>query len=273
MIDLAPGHKQGLPVNSPLIVAGGMVGYGEVVPRGLALDKVGAVVIGPIMARSRAGSPRPRLAETSGAMVVDTGLQNRGAASVLARFAALWPRLGCPVVAQIAEIEGRGVARLADQMAGLPGLAGFELLPLTGDLAQVQRMVRTLVARSDLPVWVKIPLDRAGDWPAALVDEGANGLVIGQPPLGLLARGQGDEARPVRGALYGPGTLPLMLERLASVAEQGLPCALIACGGIHTAAQARQALQLGAHAFEIDTAIWVEPAVVGWIVDGLAAGG
>lgn len=268
MIDLAPGHKQGLPVASPVIVAGGMAGYGEVVPRGLALEKIGAVVVGPILARSRAGAPRPRLAETTGGMVLDTGLQNRGAASVVAKLAKLWPRLGCPVVAQVAEGEPRGLARWVDMMVGLPGVSCIELLPLTTELTAAQRMVGVLVERSDLPIWVKLPLEAASTWAAPLVDAGANGLVVGQPILGRLAHGA--EAAPIRGALYGPGTLPIMLDSLAAVAEQGLTCALLACGGIHTAAQARQALDMGALAVQIDTAIWVEPAVAGWIADELA---
>lgn len=270
MIDLAPGHKQGLPVASSVLVAGGVVGYGEVVPRGLALDKVGAVVVGPILGRSRSGAPLPRLVETVGGIVLETGLQNRGAASVLSKFAKLWPRLGCPVVAQIADSDARGLGRMVDQMAGLPGLSGFELLPLTADLAAVQRMVGVVLARSDLPLWIKLPLD-ATVWAAALVEEGANGLVIGQPPTGTLIHDAGTASTRVRGAFYGPGVLPLMLERLAAVADQGLACALIACGGIHSTVQARQALGLGAHALQLDTALWVEPAVAGWIADELRA--
>lgn len=273
MIDLAPGHKQGLPVASPVIVAGGMAGYGESLPRGLAPEKLGALVVGPILGRSRAGAPQPRLAETVGGMVLNTGLQNRGAASVLGKFAKLWPRLGCPVVAQVADGEPRGLARLADQMAGLTGLSGFELLPLTDEIALVQRMVRGLAERSDLPVWVKLPLATAAAWAAPLADACANGLVVGQPPLGRLAWEIGVGSAQVRGALYGPGVLPLMLEGLAAVAEQGLPCALLACGGIHTAAQAQQALALGAHAIQLDTVVWVEPAAAGWIATALAQTG
>jgi dihydroorotate dehydrogenase len=64
--------------------------------------------------------------------------------------------------------------------------------------------------------------------------------------------------------------LPIMLDALAAVAAQGLPCALLACGGIHTAAQAQQALDMGSQAVQIDTALWVEPATAGWIAEALA---
>ena len=40
MIELAPGHKQGLPTTNPVWIAGGMVGYGEAVPRGLNMAEL-----------------------------------------------------------------------------------------------------------------------------------------------------------------------------------------------------------------------------------------
>ncbi|HXF60249.1 MAG TPA: hypothetical protein VNK95_01450 [Caldilineaceae bacterium] len=276
MIELAPGHKQGFVVKLPVVVAGGIVGYGEAAPRGLALEKAGAVVVGPLMAQSRNGANLPRIAETMGGLVLETGLQNRGLSSALGKFARLWPRLGCPVVAQVAEAEPRGLARVIERLAGAPGLACIELLPLTTELETAQQMVRAAARIADLPVWVKLALSTAVVWGPALVQAGASGLVVGQPPVGALSRGaapgqvRGTGAL-VRGGLYGPLAFAPMLDRLAALAELHLPCALIACGGIHSVEQARQALAVGAQAVQLDTALWVEPALLGWLVDELAA--
>ena len=49
MIELAPGHKQGLPVANPVLIAGGAVGYGEVDP----------AWAGPEPGRRRRGRPGP----------------------------------------------------------------------------------------------------------------------------------------------------------------------------------------------------------------------
>ena len=56
-----------------------------------------------------------------------------------------------------------------------------------------------------------------------------------------------------------------MLPVLRAVAHLQLPAALIACGGIHTAAQMEEALAAGADAIQVDTALWVEPALPNWL--------
>ncbi|NJN80884.1 MAG: hypothetical protein HC802_00365 [Caldilineaceae bacterium] len=61
-----------------------------------------------------------------------------------------------------------------------------------------------------------------------------------------------------------------MYEALVAVVDLDLPaCALIACGGIHTEAQARAALVAGASAVQIDSAVWVEPGLPGRLAEAL----
>lgn len=261
MIELAPGHKQGLPSPNPIWIAGGMVGYGEAVPRGLELSGVGGIVIGPILTSSSGGTAPPRAAETSGGLVLETGWQNRGINKVISRHSKLWAKMGCAVVAQLVESDARGMGKLAARLAGMAGIAGLELLPLTKDVEVVARMVRNAAEASDLPVWVKLPLDDALAWAKRVVEAGANGLVIGQTPRGML----GSTAGVVSGGLYGPLTFALTLPVLRAVARLQLPTALIACGGIHTAAQMEQALEAGAQAVQVDSALWVEPALPNWL--------
>lgn len=262
MIELAPGHKQGLPVANPVLIAGGMVGYGEATPRGLNLAGVGGVVIGPIMASSRAGAPLPRVAETIGGMVLETGWQNRGVGNAISRYGKLWPNLGCPVVAQVVDADPRSLGKLAARMASAPGIAGLELVPLTRDVELAKPMVRNAVEASDLPIWVKVPLAEAMAWAKPLVEVGANGLVVGQPPRGQLGS---VKAGVVSGGLYGPLTFALVLPVIRALARLQLPAALIACSGIHTFDQMQQALEAGASAVQIDTAVWVEPALANWL--------
>jgi dihydroorotate dehydrogenase (NAD+) catalytic subunit len=278
MIDLAPNHKLGLTVANPILLAGGSIGYGEAIHKGLDIAHLGAVVIGPILLSSRIGSTAPRLASTNGGFVLETGLQNRGITAVLKQFAKLWPRLGCPVIAQVADSQPAPLAKVAAQLTSDQQLSGLELLlPRNANAELTRALLRVVIQHSDLPIWAKVPLDRAAVLAPHAVEAGAVGLVIGQPLLGAalhkVPAQQGapdEEVNPmVIGSLFGPLAFAPMLAALIAVAKLALPCALIACGGVHTLAQAQQALHAGAHALQVDSAIWVEPSLPGRLVDEL----
>jgi dihydroorotate dehydrogenase (NAD+) catalytic subunit len=274
MIELAPRHKVGLPVKNPILLAGGTIGYGETMHPGVHSQRLGAVVIGPITLNSRAGNESPRLAEVNGGMVLAQGLQNRGLASALKQFAKVWPRLGCPVIAQIADDQPAALVKVAGQLTSDSGLSGLELLlPATADAEITRTLVRTATRQSDLPLWVKLPLATATLLAPIAVEAGAVGLVVGQPMLGagLHLTADGDTPLSVSGALFGPLAFASMLTALLSVAKLALPSALIACGGIHTLAQVKQAIHAGAQAVQIDSAVWVEPGLPARLVAELAA--
>jgi dihydroorotate dehydrogenase (NAD+) catalytic subunit len=257
MIELAPRHKIGLPVENPVLIAGGMIGYGEATHRGLDLSNVGAVVVGPISRSSRLGSEGPRLAETTGGFVLETGLQNRGVNAVMKKFARIWQRLGCPVIAQIVDDHPEDAAVTARRLLGADGLMGLELaLSAQTTPAQMAEIVAAIRWENDLPLWVKSPLALATEIAAAAVKAEVDALVIGTPSSGALLNRDGV---PVRGALYGPLSFAPMLAALIEVARLNLPIPLIGCGGIHTAAQARQAISAGASAVQLDSVIWIEP--------------
>ena len=263
MIELAPHHKTGLPVANPLLLAGGIIGYGEAKHPSLATERLGGVVVGPILWYSRGGASGLRLAQLNGGFVLETGLQNRGLNTVLRQFAGLWPRLGTPVIAQLADDQPAMLGRVAARLAAVPGLSGLELLPPPAVAPELLRsLVQAATRASDLPVWVKLPLANATQLAPVAVDAGAVGLVIGQPSLGSARRG----SIVLTGSLFGPLTFAATLTVLVAVAGLGLECALLACGGIYTASHLFQALEAGASAVQIDAAVWAEPALPGWLL-------
>lgn len=68
----------------------------------------------------------------------------------------------------------------------------------------------------------------------------------------------------------GPLTYGLMMTALNEVAALNLPCALIACGEIHTLEQAQQALDVGVDALQMDSAVWVEPGLPALIAENIS---
>lgn len=265
MIDLAPGHKAGLVVKNPVLLAGGTIGYGEALHSGLAVKQLGAVVVGPLLRHSGGGAPPPRLAELPGGFVLGTGLQHRGVNDVLKRFARHWSRLGVPVIVQVAETRPPSLTFVVERLATVEAVAGIELLIAPGSSPEtVSQAVHTVLQICDVPVWVKLPLAEAVALAPAAVAAGAVGIVVGRPPVAAaLRQGQGDTPLTlVQGAFQGAALFHLMLAALLAVSRLALPAALMACGGIHTLEQAQLVLSVsGVCALQIDSALWVEPGL------------
>lgn len=276
MIDLARGHKLGFVVANPILLAAGIIGMGEAATNEMGLAELGAVVIGPIRRGGQAGPPAPRLAEMSGGVVLNGSEQNRALPAVLRRFARLWPRLGCPVVVQLADRDPQQLAATAEQVSTVAGVSAFELvIPEWADATWVSQAVAGIGRASDLPLWVKVPLANAAPLAAAAHQGGAVGVVVGQwltaasprldapsgAPYELVAATPAAKTPIVQGLLFGPLTFAPMLAALLAVRRLALDMALIACGGIHTLDQARQVLAAGADALQIDSAAWIEPGL------------
>ncbi|MBV7328998.1 hypothetical protein KFU94_12210 [Chloroflexi bacterium TSY] len=280
-INLAPHHKQGLIVSSPILLAGGSIGYGEALHSGVQPQKLGAVVVGPVMRHSHAGAPSPRLAQINSGFVLNNGLQNRGVSSMLKRFSRIWSKLECPVVVQVADSHVDSLRRVCRKItdAYLDGAAisGIELLlPQSADGNQIYALVEAAVYESELPIWAKLTFENIQERASAAVDGGVNALVVGQQPLGMAIstaqhnEQEVDNSKLVKDSLFGPLTYGLMMMALNEAIALNLPCAVIACGGIHTLEQAQQALDAGADALQMDSVVWVEPGLPALIAESIS---
>ena len=256
-VELAPGHKIGLQLAGPVMLAAGSIGYGEARHRELDTGRFSGVVVGPFTRHSRGGSQPPRMVETVGGFVRRVGLQNRGVSAAVRRYGQLWPRLGCPVIAQVADSESSDAAETVGRLSAVEGIEGFELLcqEETGE-REFGRLLEVVLLETDFPVLVKFPLSRATTLAPAAVAAGAAGVVVGSPPQGAGVRPDGQA---VSGEMFGPGAFPIMLAALLEVKALELPGSLIACGGVHTLQQARDCLHAGADALQLDSLVWVEP--------------
>ena len=70
--------------------------------------------------------------------------------------------------------------------------------------------------------------------------------------------------------MFGPGAFPIMLAALLEVKALALPGSLVASGGVHTRQQARDCLQAGADAVQLDSLVWVEPGAAVALAAGLS---
>lgn len=264
MIELAPRHKQGLVVSSPILIGPEGAGAGDTLPAGIEPATFGAIVAGPITYRSRVGSPPPRSGRTVGGIVLHTGEQNRGARSVARKLGRFWERLGCPVVAQLADDNPEALARSVSALNRINNLVGYEIkVPAENSQADMERSIRAVQRDSELPIWLRLSrIDPERDAMAAC-DAGADALVVGGLPRGAAkSTGEGIDSQAwVRGRHFGPFAFTQNLDMLLQIRALSLSLPIIFSGGVHTLSEVEDALDAGATAVQLDSLLWVEPFV------------
>ena len=268
MIELAPRHKVGLPLPNPLMTAAGCFGYGPEYADWVDASRLGAIVTNPVSLRPRRGAAQPRLVETPGGFILNTGDQNPGVRRVLQRYAAAWKRLGRPVVVHLAPDDLEALARTARALESAGAVAGLEVgLPEDASPADAAGLV-TAARESELPLLARLPLARAADLAAACVEAGADALVVGAPPIGSALHPSGS-GQVVSGQLYGPALHALAMHALLKVRPL-VDVPLVGCGGIHNVEDARALLGAGAVAVQVDSAIFTRPSLLGRLAEELS---
>jgi dihydroorotate dehydrogenase (NAD+) catalytic subunit len=213
--------------------------------------------------------------ESPAGLLTATGLPGPGVDGFLARDLPWLLQQDARPVVSIGGTTLGEYAELARRVGQTPGVAALEMTltwpgaggvtPFSTDPVQAGRAVA--VVRRDaprgLPVLVKLPIG-TGDLVAladAVVQAGADGLVVGSSPLGLDL--DAVTLRPrlagVTGGLSGPAVRPLALHAVWTVAAAlpGVP--LVGVGGIQTGGQALSFLAAGAHAVQLGTAVVHDP--------------
>lgn len=275
-IELAPRHKQGLPIASPVMPAAGTFGYGPEyyhlldgaawASKGEVFNPhdsahhppLGAIVTNPVSLKPRYAAHGPRLAVRGSHILVHTGLPNPGLRKVIRAYRQFWSRQPIPVIVHLVATTPHDVARACDRLSGLPNVMGVELGLDEGTTVQeALTLLEAAQTGGELPVIPRVPFDGVASLTPALAEAGADALTLTAPPRGLVRI---DQAW-AKGRFYGPAMLPLLLHHLAHwTSKLSLP--IIACGGIMVPEDAQACLDLGATAIQIDAAIWRDPHVI-----------
>ncbi len=245
LIELAPNHKRSLTLAHLLILASASTDA-----------TVGAIVTLPLTLHARGGAPLPRVVEIPGGVLVRTGAANPGLEHVLRDSRRAWAQYRVPVIVAFAAQAVSDWATMAARLERVEGVGGIEL-HLNPALDAVDA-IRATRAATELPILAKLDLDNAVAIAADCVTAGANTLVIGRAPRGMTMV----DGKPWYGRMYGAMAKPLALKVLMETKDLRLDAPLVGCGGVHSAADAREFLAAGACAVEIDSAAWIDPALV-----------
>jgi dihydroorotate dehydrogenase (NAD+) catalytic subunit len=274
----------GIPLDNPIIPASGTFGFGREYAALYDINRLGSFSFKGTTLEPRAGNPAPRIAEGAGVMLNAVGLENPGAARVIAEeLPALRARFHKPVMANVSGFsveEYVTVARMFDKEEQVGWLeiniscpnverGGLAFGTTPEGAAGVTRAVKRAVTK---PIIVKLS-PNVGDIcaiAAACEEAGADGLSLINTLLGMrldIAR-----RKPLlgnrMGGISGAGILPLALRMVYQVYE-AVRIPIVGMGGVSSAEDALEMMLAGATAVGVGAANLINPYASLEIVDEL----
>lgn len=259
-VELTRPGKHSLILDNPVMPAAGTFGYGDRYHRLIKTEKLGAVVTAPVTLKPRTLSKGAHTVPLPGGLLLHTGQPNPGVHKVVKKYGKVWGKLPVPVIVHVMATIPPDVERCVRAVVGSPAVMGIELgLHESTTPAEMRALIRAVTDTTQLPLLVRLPLERALDLAPLVAETYAGALVIGSAPRGR-ARDP-ITGQMITGRVYGPLVKPLALHTVAMVIamlrEDDIP--VIGAGGIHTAQDARDFIEAGARAVQVDSLTWVRP--------------
>ncbi len=241
--------KFDLPINPPLMNAAGMLGFIPDSPGASPQKHQGAFLSNPISIKARTPTHSTRMITFPGGLLLHTGHPNPGLRTAIRSYGKHWSRSSIPVIIHILATSVEEVSEMVKILETIEGIMGVEL-GLPPDIATdtAQRFIEA--ALGELPLFVRVPVDRASEMVTGFGGTGFAAISLG-PPRGALPDPSG---RIVHGRLYGPALFPLALAAVRTLTRMDIP--VIGAGGIYHPQNIQTMLEAGAIAVQLDTVLW-----------------
>ena len=271
-IEITRPGKHSLILSTPVMPAAGTVGFGDNFARLIDYERLGAIITNPVTIDRWHPASGTRVVSMDAGILVHTGLPNPGLESVLLRYRSIWERLPLPTILHLVGVSAAHIRRALDLLDDVDAVAGIEL-GLDDDISrrEAAELVRE-ASKTEKPLLARLPFYQCYQLALPVADAGADALVVSAAPRGTARDAR--TGRLVSGRIYGPLVKPLVLRmvgRLRREAPAEVP--IIGAGGIHSPQDARDFIDAGAVAVQVDTATWAEPKMLeriardlgGWI--------
>ena len=272
--------------DNPVLIASGCGGSGRELYQLGGLSGVGGLVTPTVRRDATPGRTAPRVLETPSGLLTATGLPGPGIDGFLARDL---PWLLQHEVRPVVSIAGTSLgeyAELARRVGHTPGVAAVEMLlswpgsggPLSDGVDPVQAGRAVSVVRRDVPRGLPVLVKLSGaagsglvDVARAVVDAGADGLVVAGTPGGLALDPATLRPDLAPGGLSGPAIRSVALAAVWQLAAELPEVPLVGGGGVGTGQDALELLAAGASAVQVGTAVLHDPVAAVRIVSELHA--
>ena len=278
----------GMPLNSPIILLSGCVGFGEEYTRikGFSNSDIGAVCLKGTTLEPRLGNKLHRLAETPNGMLNSIGLQNPGTKTVIDE---IMPGLDKNETKFIINISGSSVEEYGEIAKHFDNtdIDAIEIniscpnvkeggVAFGNDPEMSFRVVEICRKNTTKPIITKLSPNQTDIAANAVrcIEAGSDGLAVINTVMGMAV--DVETKRPVignnRGGLSGPAIKPIALLKVHQVYQvskkHSVP--IIGQGGIVSAKDAIEFIIAGADTVGIGTALFYDPLVCTKINSGIS---
>jgi dihydroorotate dehydrogenase (NAD+) catalytic subunit len=279
----------GVRLANPLMTASGTCGYADEYADFVDLRRLGAFVTKSITRRPRAGNEYPRVVETRAGMLNAIGLANVGLDAFLAEKVPRLEALGLPVFVNVAGTTVDDYVAVAEALEDVEIVRGVELnisCPNVksggiqfgvdpGEAERITAALRAVCRRNILIVKLSPNVTDITVTAAAAVNGGADALSLINTftAMAIDVEARRPVLANVTGGLSGPAIRPIALHMVHEVYSRvakraGVP--VIGMGGIQYARDAVEFLLAGATGLAVGTALFVDPACLTEIREGIA---
>ena len=261
MIQLTRMGKHSLFVNNPVMPAAGTAGFGNNYRALIDTEKLGAFVTNPVTLEPWSPASGTRVVPLDAGVLIHTGLPNDGISKTIKAYRHVWASMAMPVIVHLVATTPDDVQRAIARSAPAESIAAIEL-GLEDDISwrDAHDLVRAATDHSEKPVLVRLPTSDAYEIASAVSDAGADTLVVGAPPRGTARDPR--TGKLVSGRIYSPIVKPMVLRMVGLLARRIDDVPIIGAGGIHTPQDARDYLEAGAVAVQVDSVTWVNPRML-----------
>lgn len=241
--------KYSLSFDRPLMNAAGFLGFAPQRNTIIDIKELGAFVTNPVSLKRRTPANGERFLVYDGGFLLHTGYPDPGLKAVIKRFAAQWARQTLPVWVHLLAEGVEELMQMVRLLEEREGVAGVEV-SLAADVDPIAAQAYTKAACGELPVIMRLPLQRSLALAETVMEAGAEAVSLG-PPRGALPVIDGVL---VSGRLYGPAIYPQALEIVRRLSSSGIM--VVGSGGIYRYRDAEAMLEAGAIAVQLDAVLW-----------------
>lgn len=272
-----------LKLKNPVLLASGTVGYGNEIAQLTDISKLGGIVTKSLSLKPRKGNPPQRIVETPSGMLNAIGLANVGVEVFIKEKIPFLKELNTTLICNIAASSIEEYVECVKILASEETIQAFEInvscpnvreggLIFGNDLSSVGRITEQVRAATNKPLIIKLSpnVPKISDFAAIVKKEGGDAVSAINTLVGssfdIYTRRP--KIKNITGGLSGPAIKPIAIAKVLEI-KRNVDIPIIGIGGIMNWKDAAEFMIVGASAFQVGTANFINPNTGNAIVDGL----